>query len=176
MPFTRLRRSTGRNQATDQRLTRVRGMPAVFRNLSTGTKLLILCLTFTIAIAVPINGLVQDRLASVDFVNRELAGSRYLATLRAIYASVLGSVPNIQLPLRSATSSDEVLKALVIAEQHAGGMMETAELQRSLATTLHELWSSDPARTPMDSFILDALNVTRDLASRIGEDSNLALD
>jgi hypothetical protein len=176
MPFTRHRKSIGRNEATEQTLTRVRSMHAVFRNLGTGTKLLILCLTFTIAIAVPIYGLVQDRLASVDFVNRQLAGSRYLATLRGVYASVLGSVPNIQSALRSAVSTDAVLNALAAAEQHAGRMMQTAELQRSLATTLHALWSSDPARTPTDSFALDALNVTRELAFRIGEDSNLALD
>jgi PAS domain S-box-containing protein len=148
----------------------------MFRNLSTGTKLLILCLTFLVAIAVPIYGLVQDRLASVDFVNRQLAGSRYLATLRGIYASVLGSVPNIQSPLRPVESTDEVLNALAAAEQRAGGMMQTADLQRSLTTTLHALSSRDPARTPTDSFALDALNVTRELAFRIGEDSNLALD
>src|SRR5262245_9791001 len=112
MPYTRLPRSTGRIEAIARRLTRMRGMHRVFRNLSTGSKLLILCLTFTIAIAVPIYGLVQDRLASVDFVNRQLAGSGYLATLRGVYASVLGNVPNTPSPLRPTASSDDVLKAL----------------------------------------------------------------
>jgi PAS domain S-box-containing protein len=151
-------------------------MQAVFRNLSTGTKLVILCLTFLVAIAVPIYGLIQDRLASVDFVNEQLVGSRYLATLRGVYAAILGSVPNAPASLRPKESPDEVLKTLADAEQHAHTMMQTAELQRSLATTLHALWSSDPARTPTDSFVLDALIVATDLASRIGEDSNLALD
>jgi PAS domain S-box-containing protein len=151
-------------------------MHAVFRNLSTGTKLLILCLTFIVAIAVPIYGLVQDRLASVDFVNKQLVGSRYLATLRGIYGSILSSVPNTPSPLRLTRSTDDVLKGLAMAELSAGGLIQTAELQRSLATTLQALWSGDPARTPTDSFVLDALSVTRELASRIGEDSNLALD
>jgi PAS domain S-box-containing protein len=151
-------------------------MHAVFRNLSTGTKLLILCLTFIVALAVPIYGLVHNRLASVDFVNEQLVGSRYLATLRGVYAAVLGSVPNAPSSLRSAASSDDVLRTLADAEQHASATMQTAELRRSLATTLHALWSSDPARTPTDSFVLDALMVTKDLASRIGEDTNLALD
>jgi PAS domain S-box-containing protein len=154
----------------------MRTMHAVFRNLSTGTKLLILCLAFIVALAVPIYGLVQDRLASVDFVGEQLVGSRYLATLRGIYAAVLGSVPNAPSSLRPTASSDEVLKTLADAEQRARAMMRTAELQGSLATTLHELWSSDPARTPTDSFVMDALSVTKDLASRIGEDSNLSFD
>jgi hypothetical protein len=176
MPYTRHRRSTGRNKATEQGPTRARGMHGVFRNLSTGTKLVILCLTFIVALAVPIYGLVQDRLASVDFVGEQLVGSRYLATLRGIYAAVLASVPGAPSSLRPTASPDEALKTLAEAEQHARAMMQTAELQGSLATTLHELWSGDPARTPTDSFVLDALSVARDLASRIGEDSNLSFD
>ena len=97
----------------------MRSMHAVFRNLSTGTKLLILCLAFIVALAVPIYGLVQDRLASVDFVGEQLVGSRYLATLRGIYATVLGNVPNAPSSLRPTASSDEVLKTLADAERRA---------------------------------------------------------
>ncbi len=148
----------------------------MFRNVNTGKKLTILCLTFIIAIAVPIYSLLQYRQNEVELLSRELVGSRYVAILRGIYASVLTSAPNTPVPLRSTASSDEVLNALKVAEANSGGMMQTAELARSLAITLRALWSKDSARTPRASFVLDALGVIRELASRIGEDSNLALD
>jgi len=148
----------------------------MFRNVNTGKKLTILCLTFIVAIAVPIYSLLQYRQNEVELLSRELVGSRYVAILRGIYASVLTSAPNTPVPLRSTASSDEVLNALKVAEANSGGMMQTAELARSLAITLRALWSKDSARTPRASFVLDALGVIRELASRIGEDSNLALD
>jgi PAS domain S-box-containing protein len=148
----------------------------MFRNINTGNKLTILCLAFIIAIAVPIYSLLQYREKEVELLSRELVGSRYVAILREIYASVLASASNSPVPLRSTASSDDVLNALKVAEANSGGMMQTAELARSLATTLRALWSKDSARTPSGSFVLDALGVIRELASRIGEDSNLALD
>jgi hypothetical protein len=173
--FTKRRRSIGLDDSRE-RIEADARLREMFRNVNTGKKLTILCLTFIVAIAVPIYSLLQYRQNEVELLSRELVGSRYVAILRGIYASVLTSAPNTPVPLRSTASSDEVLNALKVAEANSGGMMQTAELARSLAITLRALWSKDSARTPRASFVLDALGVIRELASRIGEDSNLALD
>jgi hypothetical protein len=127
--FTKRRRSIGLDDLRERIEADARPR-AMFRNVNTGKKLTILCLTFIIAIAVPIYSLLQYRQNEVELLSRELVGSRYVAILRGIYASVLTSAPNTPLPLRSTASSDEVLNALKVAEANSGGMMQTARARR----------------------------------------------
>jgi len=49
----------------------------MFRNLSTSTKLFILCCTFIVAIAVAIYSLVAEKQIAIEFARKELAGVRY---------------------------------------------------------------------------------------------------
>jgi signal transduction histidine kinase len=149
----------------------------MFRNLSTGTKIFILCGVFIVAIAIPIYSLIAEKRAALEFARKELTGSRYLAALRGTYAAILISESSSANSFQqSATPWDEVLEALAAAEADAGGITQTAELQRTLTATLRELWFAKDARTPIETFTIDALAVARNLASRIGDDSNLAID
>ena len=149
----------------------------MFKNLSTGTKLFILCGVFFVAIAIPIYSLIIEKKTSIDFTRKELVGSRYLAVLRGTYAAILSTeLSSSDSPEIPETSFDEVLTRLGAAETAAGGITQTADLERSLLATLHELWFARDARTPIDTFVVAALTTARDLTARIADDSNLAID
>src|SRR5262245_66364558 len=101
----------------------------VFRNLSTSTKLALLCGTFVIAIAVAIYGLVAEKTIAIEFVRKELVGTRYLETIRAGYGALLTGAP----------PPEETLAALASAEAGAAGKLATAELNHELAAALRQL-------------------------------------
>ena len=73
-------------------------------------------------------------------------------------------------------SPEEALKSLEAAEDEAAGTLQTAALEQSLAATLRQLWSNGAQSENRGSLVVDALAKARDLASRVGDDSNLALD
>ena len=101
-----------------------------------------------------------------------------LATLRGIYAAILTSQSGNGSSEPPGTSANEALKTLAAAEDDAefANIRQTAELEHALADTPRELWSSKAARPTIDPFFVDALTLTRDLVSRIGDDSGLATD
>ena len=149
-----------------------------FKNLPTATKLFILCGVFIVAIAVPIYSLVIEEKVAFDFTRKELVGSGYLATLREIYAAILTSQSRNGSSEPPGTSANEALKALAAAEADAesANIRQTAELEQVLAETLRELWSGKAVRPTTDPFLVDALTLTRDLVSRVGDDLGLAID
>src|SRR6185312_8656178 len=67
------------------------------------------------------------------------------------------------------------LKSLDAAEQDAAGTLQTAALEQSLETTLRKQWSKG-AEGDRSALVVEALAKARDLATRVGDDSNLALD
>jgi len=97
-----------------------------------------------------------------------------LAIVRYNYSAILiqPSDPSLALP---RPSPDEILKALAAAEAGAANGLQTAELEQALAETLRKLWSDKTAQNT-DRLALEALSNEHKLASRIGDDSNLALD
>jgi signal transduction histidine kinase len=149
----------------------------MFRNLSTGTKLLLLCGVFFIAIAVPIYRLIIEQQIAIDFTRKELVGSRYLAVSRAAYAAILlceaGSANSSDL---CDSSFDRVNKGIVDAKLDTGGDVQAAELERSLIATLHQLSSAKDLGTLWNTYAVAAMTSARELASRISDDYNLALD
>jgi hypothetical protein len=149
-----------------------------FKNLPTATKLFILCGVFTVAIAVPIYSLVIEEKVAFDFTRKELVGISYLATLRGIYAAILANQSSNGSSEPAGTSAKEALQTLAAAEADAesANIGQTAELEHALADTLRELWSGKAARPTIDPFLVDALTLTRDLVSRVGDDSGLATD
>jgi signal transduction histidine kinase len=151
-------------------------MTAAFKNLRTGTKLIILCCTFIVAIGVTIYGLVVEKQIAIDFARKELVGNRYMATLRATYAAVLTGGRNDASDAHPAKPADEIVNALSAAGADADRMLGTGELQRALAATLRKLGSSKVEAGGTDTLLLDTLASARNLASRIGDESNLALD
>ena len=146
----------------------------MFRNLSTSTKLFILCSMFIVAIVVAIYSLVAEKEIAIQFARKELVGVRYLESLRGVYAAILAEPTRTNANGQTA-SPEETLKSLDAAEQDAAGTLQTAALEQSLETTLRKLWSKG-AEGDRSALIVDALAKARDLATRIGDDSNLALD
>src|SRR5262245_22959237 len=138
----------------------------VFRNLSTSTKLALLCGTFVIAIAVAIYGLVAEKTIAIEFARKELVGTRYLETIRAGYGALLTGAP----------TPEETLAALASAEAGAAGKLATAEFNHELAAALRQLPVGAPEGGAADARFLAALAAAQRLASRIGDDSNLTLD
>ena len=76
----------------------------MFKSFRTSTKLLILCGAFLISIAVPIYALVTEKQIAIAFARKELAGSRYLATVRDIYAAATRYSADRRWPIDNSTS------------------------------------------------------------------------
>ena len=55
---------------------------AMFKNLSTSTKLIILCGMFILSISVTTASLVAEHRIAIDFARKELIGDNYLEVLR----------------------------------------------------------------------------------------------
>jgi signal transduction histidine kinase/CheY-like chemotaxis protein len=147
----------------------------MFKNLSTSIKLFILCSTFIVAIVVAIFSLVAEKQIAIEFARKELVGVRYFENLRDVYAAIL-SEPLGADAAGQAPSPEDALKSLDAAEGEAAGTLQTGALEQSLATTLRKLWSKQAKGEDQSSLVVEALAKARDLASRIGDDSNLALD
>ena len=143
----------------------------MFKNLRTSTKLFVLCTMFILAIAVTTYELVAEKQIAIDFARRELAGTRYLTTLRAVYAAILrgGSGEN------GGIYPDKMLKSLAAAQAEAGNMLQTAEIEEALSATLRKLWSGTDA-DDINALIPEALGKAQKLAFRIADDSYLSLD
>ena len=144
----------------------------MFKNLRTSTKLLLVCGMFVISIAATTAALVAEKQIAIAFARKELAGSRYLAIVRGIYRAILIQQND---PSFAKTSPDEILKAVAAAEANAANGLQTAELEQALAQTLRKLWSDNTGQST-DQLVIEALSDAQKLASRIGDDLNLALD
>src|SRR5512143_1753564 len=66
----------------------------MFRNLSTSTKLIVLCGAFIIAIAVAIYTLVAAQQIAIEFAKKELVGVHYIEAVRGVYSRLLGEPEN----------------------------------------------------------------------------------
>ena len=146
----------------------------MFKNLRTSTKLLLVCGMFVISIAATTAALVAEKQIAIAFARKELVGSRYLAIVRGIYRAILIR-QNDPSFAKTRPSPDEILKAVAAAEANAANGLQTAELEQALAQTLRKLWS-DKTGQSTDQLVIEALSDAQKLASRIGDDLNLALD
>ncbi|HST09697.1 MAG TPA: ATP-binding protein [Terriglobales bacterium] len=144
----------------------------MLKDLRTSTKLVLLCGMFVAAIALATYSLIREKQIAIGFVRKELVGAQYLEALRGVYAVILE--PALQASRRQA-SAIAALDALAKAEANTGGLLRTATLAENLETTVRDLIA---AGTGDDSGPLTdkALAGARDLAARIGDESNLALD
>jgi signal transduction histidine kinase len=148
----------------------------VFKNLRTSTKLVILCGMFVISVGATTYSLIAEKQIAIEFARKELVGSRYLAAVRGIYATVLAGRPIEASAAPPSRQTDDILKALAAAQSDAGKSLQTGEFAQSLAEALRLLWSSDLDSAAAYTLALDALAKARQLVSRIADDSNLALD
>ena len=145
----------------------------MFRNLSTSTKLILLCGAFIVAIAVAIYTLVAEQQIAIEFSKKELTGVHYIEAVRGVYSRLLGE-PGDGVSGQAIPSAATVLNSLNTAEAESN--FNTASLEQSLATTLRRLWSESTEEGAKRGLVGEALVKARDLISRVGDDSNLALD
>ena len=138
----------------------------MFKNLSTSTKLFVLCGMFIAALSVTTYSLVIEKQIAIEFARKELVGVRYLAAIRDIYREILLGLPGGGP--EGPEDLEAILAVLASAEARAGGRLETAELEQVLAARLSALWSGDEGNS--DQKTLDALAAARALAVRVGED------
>src|SRR5215469_3574178 len=153
----------------------ITGQIDFFRNLRTSTKLFLLCGVFLVSIFVATYGLVVEKLIAIEFARKELVGTRYLEAIRGVYAWILADGLTSPSTSQTGPSVDQVLKRLANAQARAAGTLHAAELAQSVAEAVRKL-SSSPANGEKLPLMIDALNKTRNLASRVGDDSNLTLD
>ena len=141
----------------------------MFKSLRTSTKLLLLCGVFVGALAVATYGLVAEKQIAINFVRKELVGVQHLEALRGVYAAILTEKSG------ASTAAKEAVDRLTGTSSADSHKLDTAAPERALAEAIDKLASTsddDQRRT----LFVDALNAARNLASRIGDDSNLALD
>lgn len=146
----------------------------MFKNLRTSTKLFLLCGMFVGAIILATYSLIEEKQIAIGFVRKELVGAQYLEALRGVYAVILAEDADASQAARSQASVDAALSTLAAAEA-TGGSLHTARFAQDLATSVRDLvaqGSGNEKRT----LTVAALARARDLAARIGDASNLALD
>lgn len=146
----------------------------MFANLRVSTKLFVLCGTFIISIAATIFSLVAEKQIAIEFARKELVGSRYLAAVRKLYTTILASQSNEATVSALRRPADQILQGLADSEAGAAGRLQTAELERALESSLLQFWPNQTAAGNM--LVVDVLKKAHALASRISDDSNLALD
>jgi signal transduction histidine kinase len=144
----------------------------MFRNLRTGTKLVLLCAMFCLAVGATAYGLVAEKQISIAFARKELIGSRFLATLRAVYFTVLNGRPFEPLAAAPEPAAQKLLEAL--APNDAAPKLQTAELVQAVTDGLRQLSANAPASAPADA--AHVFGTVQRLAVRIADDSNLTLD
>jgi signal transduction histidine kinase len=145
----------------------------MFKNLRTSTKLTLLCAMFIISIGATTYSLVAEKQIAIAFARKELIGSKFLESLRSIYATVLTGRPFNPLAPEPDASAHKMLEALTTAPYPAPAL-RTGELVQALSGALSRLGSSSPVGDSANA--MDLLAKMQQLASRIGDDSNLTLD
>ena len=141
----------------------------MFKNLRTSTKLLLLCSVFVGALVVTTFGLVAEKQIAINFVRKELVGVRHLEALRAIYSAILTGTPS------SSTADKQSQEKHAETGLAGSDSLDTAALERTLNEATSKL-ASAPDEEQRNALFVDALTAARNLASRIGDDSNLTLD
>src|SRR5215469_8594721 len=146
----------------------------MFKNLRTSTKLTLLCAMFIISIAATTYSLVAEKEIAIAFARKELTGSKFLETLRSIYATILTGRPFNPLAPAPDASAHKMVEALTTAQSDAALALHTREVVQALSSALSRLGSNHPVGDSANA--MDLLAKMQQLASRIGDDSNLTLD
>lgn len=146
----------------------------MFKNLRTSTKLVLLCAVFLVAVGATTYGLVAEKQISIAFARKELIGSKFLATLRAIYFTVLTGRAFKPLAAEPGSSTQNMLEALAAAQNDAATKLQTAEFVQDVADGFRPLAGNASLGSPADA--VNLLAKMQRLAARVADDSNLTLD
>jgi signal transduction histidine kinase len=146
----------------------------MFKNLRTSTKLTLLCAMFIISIAATTYSLVAEKQIAIAFARKELIGSKFLETLRSIYDAALIGRPFNPLAPEPDASAHKMVEALTTAQSDAAFALHTREVVLDLSSALSRLGSNHPVGDSTNA--IELLAKMQQLASRIGDESNLTLD
>ena len=147
----------------------------MFKSLRTSTKLLLLCSVFVGALVVATYGLVAEKQIAIQFVRKELVGVQHLEFLRGVYAAILKEKLAASPSAWERNTTREKLDKLAATHSVDSEQPDTAALERALRDAIDKLASAPDDDQRRSSFV-QALKAARNLASRIGDDSNLTLD
>ena len=147
----------------------------VLENLRTSTKLFLLCGMFVASIILATYSLIEEKQIAIGFVRKELVGAQYLESLRGVYFIILAGDSKALQDAQAQASMDRALNALTASDTTAPGSVQTAKLAQSLAAIVRRL-SYAGSDGEKRALIVEGLAKARDLAARIGDESNLALD
>jgi signal transduction histidine kinase len=131
---------------------------------------------FVVSIVVATYGLVTEKQIAIAFVRKELIGTRYFEALRGVYAAILTEDLAASEGAQTHTSVNELLQTLTAAEAETAGSLNTAKFEQALAVALQTLLSNKASDSQKQALVVETLAKARNLTSRIGDDSNLALD
>ena len=148
----------------------------MFKNLRTGTMLIVLCAMFIVSVAATTYSLIAEKQIAIQFAQKELAGSRYLLKLREAYGSVLARRPFRQSDVPASAPADAVLKSLSTAQTEFAGKFQTEEISRRLLDSMRRFFSRGEKGEYSYAAAADAIATVRRLAHRVADDSNLTLD
>src|SRR5262245_26511268 len=148
----------------------------MFKDLRAGTKFLILCGVSLALTSVATYALLVEKQIAINFARSELVGSKYLALLRPIYVTVLKTQTSGEIAARRNDSGRESIDALSRADTETSDLLHIQSLVKPLAETVGSLSTTSASPTPADDNFRVALRNLRELAARIGDDSNLTLD
>jgi len=146
----------------------------VLKDSRTSTKLLLLCGAFVGSIILATYGLIKEKQIAIEFVRKELVGTRCLKALQSVYSHILAAADNSR-PIPTQQSTDEVLRTLRSFKAETDGALHIAAPADSVAAAVRAL-SSATTNDDKHALTVAALVKARDLANRIGDDSNLTLD
>ena len=129
---------------------------------------------FVASIILATYSLIEEKQIAIGFVRKELAGAQYLESLRDVYSIILAEDSKPLQDAQAQASVDGALNALTASDPTAPGS-QTVKVAQSLAAIVRRLPSagSDGEKRAL---IVEGLAKARDLAARIGDESNLALD
>jgi len=144
----------------------------MFKNLPIRTKLLILWGALLVSTLAPIYSLIAEKKIAIDFARKELVGTQYLTTVRAIYAAILA--PPLSGP--PSPSHSELLATLAEADGRAANRLQTTALAQDWGVLLRKFWASGEDVSKRSSLATEILSKGQELITRISDDSNLTLD
>src|SRR5262245_9113325 len=147
----------------------------MFKSRRTSTKLLLLCGVFVGALVVATYGLVAEKQIAIHFVRKELVGVQHLELLRGVYAALLKETLAAPRGAGGGSTARAELDKLIAAHKADSERLDTVALERTLGEEIDKL-AAAPDRDQKRASFVEALDVARNLASRIGDDSNLTLD
>src|SRR5262249_6884326 len=108
----------------------------MFKDLRAGTKFLILCGVCLALTSVATYALLVEKQIAINFTRNELVGSKYLALLRPIYATVLKTQTGGDIAAGRNESWRDSIEALSRADAETRGLLHIENLVKPLADSV----------------------------------------